>query len=210
MRPLTHAANAAEEILDMEFNLTPIQHSYFALNRSGKSRNNQSCLVRISKPRADEHIRSALHTIVERHSMLRARFTMNNVTGRWNQKITSDIAGSYWFSIQETHSNNETSVLISDLAATVKFDITKGPLFSVHVIKQDQELIFMATSHLIIDIISWNIITRNLEDILTGHRLPGSPVSFQFWARMQEEQSVGKHDAACVLVQEVPPPDYGE
>lgn len=206
---LTLAANVAEETLNVEFNLTPIQHSYFAMNSSGKSRNNQSCLVRISKPTNEEHIRSAVHTIVERHSMLRARFIKSNVTEEWHQKITSDTAGSYWFSRRKTHSGSETRALIRDLAEAANFDVTNGPLFCFHVIEQDQEqFAFMAASHLIVDIVSWNIITRDLEDILTGHQLSGSPLSFQIWANMQEEQSVDKHDPASVLVQEVPTPNY--
>lgn len=92
------AVNAGEEVsvaqheeeTDKPFGLSPIQHLYFesAKGHQGRSRFNQSFLLRLTR-RTEAHVlEHAIRAIISQHSMLRARFSKSS-DGSWQQRISN-------------------------------------------------------------------------------------------------------------------------
>lgn len=52
----------------------------------------------------------------------------------------------------------------------------------------NEQYLFLAAHHLVVDVVSWRIIMQDLEDILETGSLPiDKPLSFQSWCRLQSE-----------------------
>jgi hypothetical protein len=79
-----------EETDNQNFSLSPIQKLYFLNSKvyTGESRFNQSYSVRLSQRFDSQTIHSAIRSIVQHHSMLRARFSLSE-NGTWQQMISS-------------------------------------------------------------------------------------------------------------------------
>jgi hypothetical protein len=87
-RTVSSATQAPEKETEEEFALSPIQTMYLqsALKHDGEARFNQSFTLGVAKHVGIEPIERALDSVVQRHSMLRARFTKAQ-DGRWTQHI---------------------------------------------------------------------------------------------------------------------------
>jgi hypothetical protein len=79
----------AEEKMEQDFGLSPIQSIYFAGSREhhGNSRFNQSFSLRLSRYVSPQAMRSAVSSLVTQHSMLRARFRQDS-EGKWVQRLS--------------------------------------------------------------------------------------------------------------------------
>jgi hypothetical protein len=79
---------ASGEDTDEPFALSPIQTMYMqmAANHSGDARFNQSSLLRVAGRVSVADIQRAMGYIVQRHSMLRARFA-KKPDGGWDQRV---------------------------------------------------------------------------------------------------------------------------
>lgn len=77
------------ETIDELFDLSPIQQLYFESSTSytGENRFNQSLSLRVTKPTTGDDFRRALEAIINKHSMLRARFSQSQ-NRVWQQRIT--------------------------------------------------------------------------------------------------------------------------
>ncbi|KAL4722245.1 NRPS [Fusarium chlamydosporum] len=178
-----------DETEDVYFPLSPIQKLYFETMFTGSTHFNQSVLLETTRTITPEELSTALETIIKTHSMLRARFSC--VDGVYSQRITSDIAGSY---ILRHHSNvdqHRVPVLIEDIQKSLH--IFEGPLLAAHVMEletSDKQIIFFAIHHLVVDVVSWNIILQDLEGILSSSVCsPAKPLSFQTWNSLQLEEA---------------------
>jgi hypothetical protein len=78
-----------EEGTEQPFALSPVQTMYLksAVNYGGDARFNQSFTLGVPRQVAAETIKKAINSIVERHAMLRARFSKTQ-DGRWEQRIS--------------------------------------------------------------------------------------------------------------------------
>lgn len=78
----------SEEETDEPFALSPIQSMYLhlAAGHTGIARFNQSNVFGVPRRLTVETLKGAIDSIVQRHPMLRARFT-NNEYGSWEQRI---------------------------------------------------------------------------------------------------------------------------
>lgn len=85
---LSTSSPQQEEKVDESFELSPIQRMYFesATRYQGQARFNQSFTLRISRQTQPDIIKRALESILDQHSMLRARFRRNK-EGVWQQRI---------------------------------------------------------------------------------------------------------------------------
>ncbi|KAL8685595.1 MAG: hypothetical protein Q9224_005756, partial [Gallowayella concinna] len=82
------------ERIEKDFDLSPIQSLYFELPNRGKDHFNQSIFVRLARNFPPAIIHEATKSIVNRHSMLRARFRHSASDDEWKQRITTDVTGS--------------------------------------------------------------------------------------------------------------------
>lgn len=85
---IDHAPQQEEKVEEL-FDLSPIQQIYFqsATSHQGQARFNQSFSLRIVRQTPADAIKRVIESIIDRHSMLRARFSKNNL-GVWQQRIS--------------------------------------------------------------------------------------------------------------------------
>ncbi|KAH8602265.1 nonribosomal peptide synthase [Bisporella sp. PMI_857] len=203
-----------EERIEEEFALSPIQQFYFNLKSADQqipdSRFNQSFTLRITRAVEVQQIRDAIHSIVLQHSMLRAKFSKAK-SGVWQQHITKDESSSYRFNVHDVEDGRHVAAVVGNSQSSL--DIQKGPLFSVdlfRIVGQDQ-ILFLAAHHLIIDMVSWRIILGDLELFLNTGKLLSArlPLSFQTWLSLQTEHSkeLGANKRLSALPSKVEPSD---
>lgn len=180
-----------DEKIEEDFELSPIQSLYFEFPRD-KGHFNQSFFVRLTKPVEPAVMHQAAKTIVNRHSMLRARFHLSALDDEWKQRITSDIAGSYSFNHTRCASKEDTIPVMSRSQASL--DPVDGPLFAVDLfdVSNGDQLLFMTAHHLVIDLVSWRVILEEVEELLTNPTTGAEAepcLSFQAWCRLQQEDA---------------------
>ena len=207
-----HQTFLSEEKIEEEFDLSPIQSLFFQQPDQGQGHFNQSMFLRLTKYVKSEQIHFATKSIVNRHSMLRARFKLSEFDDEWKQRITLDVAGSYRFKSHRCTSKEASIPLMGETQKSL--DPVDGPLFAMDVFELDDgsQLLFMTGHHLVIDLVSWRVILQDLEDLLLDPRMVSRPeqaFSFQSWCRSQLEHcsklalktvlpavEIPKHDAA--------------
>lgn len=97
-RSISHLAGAVKEIeetsydsveyFDEPFDLTPIQSLFFQRPNVGRGHFNQSFYLQVKQRTTEDDFRAAIHQLVARHSMLRARFSHSTELS-WQQRLTS-------------------------------------------------------------------------------------------------------------------------
>ena len=192
----------AEETIDERFELSPVQRLYFELAGSSsdhtqEGRFNQSQLLRLNRKTEVKTIRDAVRTIVQQHSMFRARF-QRDAKGNWTQRISKSASDSHRFCEHQIDSSNDLLRVLSESQRSL--DLENGPLFAVELVHSQQhgQILSLIAHHLVIDVVSWNIILQQLEDILTLQtETIEKPLSFQVWCALQTENAC-RRDAATV------------
>lgn len=188
-----------EEEFDTNFKLAPVQQMYFEMLKyqgddggdTASTRFNQSFFLRVNRPIQPESMASALDQIVQRHSMLRARYS-RNLAGGLSQMIPSVVQGSYSFAVSAAET--EQAMMQEMGAAQRRLEAQTGPVFAAILfdnnVRGNGQLLFLVAHHLVIDLMSWRIILGDLETILTTKFLPSpKPLPFQTWTRLQDEYS---------------------
>ena len=181
-----------EEKIEEDFDLSPIQSLFFELPNRGKGHFNQSFFVRLTENTQPATVLQATKAIVNRHSMLRARFRLSAFDDEWKQRITTDVTGSYSFHVHDCPSKEDTVPIMGKTQASL--DAINGPLFAVNMftLASGTQLLFLTGHHLVVDLVSWRVILHDLEEFLTNPKV--SPemeysLSFQTWCRMQLEHT---------------------
>ena len=180
-----------DEKIEEDFDLSPIQRLYFEFPRD-KGHFNQSFFLRLTKPVDPAVMHQAAKTIVNRHSMLRARFHLSALDDEWKQRITSDVAGSYSFHHIRCASKEDAVPAMSK--SQTSLDPVEGPLFAVDLFDVDSgaQLLFMTAHHLVVDLVSWRVILEEVEELLTNPTAGAVAepcLNFQAWCRLQQEDA---------------------
>lgn len=209
-RTMDRGVRPAERI-EEDFDLSPIQNLYFELPDRGTGHFNQSFYVRLARNFKPAMIQQATKSIVNRHSMLRARFRLSDSDEGWKQRITTDVAGSYTFRQHSFASRADAVPIISKSQASL--DPVNGPMMSVDVFNLDDgsQLVFLTAHHLVVDLVSWRVILQDLEDLLTNPKalVDTEPsLSFQAWSKMQLEHAHTLKLASVLPPVDVPKQDY--
>ncbi|KAH6670809.1 nonribosomal peptide synthase [Halenospora varia] len=180
-----------EEVYDTLFELSPIQKLYFQIQApstfGNEGRFNQSFSLEVTRHIESSALDSAIHQIVSKHSMLRSRFSLDS-SANWKQRVTRDITSSYRYRVHDISDRRQIPCQVAGTQSCL--DIQYGPLFAVDLfrIKNDAHVIFLAAHHLVIDMVSWRIILRDLEELLEKDNMESdTPLSFQAWNAMQAE-----------------------
>ncbi|CAI7665214.1 unnamed protein product [Penicillium viridicatum] len=167
------------------FSLSPIQNMFFDKQPQAFNHFNQSLLLKLTKAISSESMVAAIDAVVQRHSMLRARF--QQVKEIWIQLVTADVKQSYryhYVSVSD-QAQMEAEMELSQRS----LDIVNGPLISFDQIESGDEcFLFLVAHHLVIDPVSWRIIINDLETVLSGNGpLPECPLHFHIWNQLQSE-----------------------
>jgi len=199
--------NYAAEKLGTEFGLSPMQRLYFEWVGAEQVHHfNQSVVLRLSPTQNLENIKSALKTLVQSHSMLRASFQKDE-SGQWTQKLEKDLARTYRFTL---HSGKSSLTEINSSVETSQksLDIEKGPIFTADLFEADEsgsKILVLVAHHLIIDIVSWNIIQQDLDGLLTTKRaVAHKSLPFQTWCHLQDDYSQAEPHTGLDFEDEVP------
>lgn len=207
-----HLSYHDDEVTEKAFDLSPIQQLFFRLPNQGQGHFNQSFFLRIARKIREEDLRRAIHTVIETHSMLRARFDRTGPNGEWQQRITHESTASYRFRVHTIDRHKQATPAIAQSQA--RLDPTNGPLFVVDLfnVREDDQLVFMVGHHLVIDLVSWRIILQDVEDLLLSGSVASSmaakPLSFQTWCRLQAEHSQHLTPSNVLPGDNAPPADF--
>ncbi|KAK4168265.1 non-ribosomal peptide synthetase [Cladorrhinum sp. PSN259] len=171
------------------FALSPIQKWFLELAPSSHNYFNQSHLLRFTTQVDFEKVQAALLLIIERHPMLRARF--QQLDGTWQQYISSNSVGSLQCRLfKSVRTMQEAVAFASDAQSSL--NITTGPLIAADVYQMTDgpAVLFITCHHMVIDLVSWRVVLKELEDILRTGQFPLTPrsLSFKTWCRLLEEQ----------------------
>lgn len=187
-------AASAEEKVDQEFELSPVQRLYFDMVGSStdltrEGRFNQSQLLRLNRKTVAKTVQNAVGVVVQQHSMFRARFRKDQ-KGVWHQLISRPSSDSYRFREHQVNSTHELVRLVAESQKSL--DLEKGPLFAVELFntKHFGQVLSLIAHHLVIDVVSWNIIMQQLEDLLTFQtETIEKPLSYQVWCDLQKDNA---------------------
>jgi amino acid adenylation domain-containing protein len=200
-----------EEAVEEPFNLSPIQALHFGVRKEGEGHFNQGILTRLNKPIDEQALRTAVETLISRHSMLRARFTDTGSATASSQHITLDIKGSYRWRLHDVDSMEEVKAHIADSQASI--NCFSGPLLAVDyfTMKDQPHVLSMTAHHLVVDIVSWRIILEDLEEFILNPEKTASidgSLPFQTWCRLQEEHCNTLRAEQKVATDTIPTPDF--
>ena len=108
------AITLPDEVLEQAFDLSPIQKLFFESvgGKNGSAQFNQSYLLEINTTVDTELVEEALKALVNKHSMLRARFQKSS-GGLWQQRLTKDVASSYRFGTHKVSDQQSITPMIA-------------------------------------------------------------------------------------------------
>ncbi|KAL6863367.1 NRPS [Amphichorda felina] len=206
----------AVDSMNTWFDLSPIQLLYFesmaasSQHEGGQDRFNQNVYLVPQRLIDAEEITVALEGLVSRHPMLRARF--HETEDGWKQKMLSEVDGSFRFDIHHVENQQEVEAVIS--SAQCQLHITDGPVFSadlINVASTETQVLFLVAHHLVIDLVSWRIIIRDLEDLIRhpSSELANSATSFQGWTRLLAKHAEELVSPSHALPFPTPMADWG-
>ncbi|KAI4157992.1 MAG: hypothetical protein LQ342_007852 [Letrouitia transgressa] len=181
------------------FPLSPIQRRFFQLYPKGNMAYQLSYYLELQAPKGQPELLSAIHSIVQTHDMLRARFCLRE-NGRWEQSVTDDVFGSFRF----RSCKRENLVGLKAIATNSQklIDIERGPCLVVNLITTPQtQVLFLSAHHLVSDLVSWRIILEDLEELLRNHNhhslMPST--SYPSWCFSQQKSARKTLDPASTL-----------
>jgi amino acid adenylation domain-containing protein/non-ribosomal peptide synthase protein (TIGR01720 family) len=186
--------------------LSPMQRLYAQLQSDLTASFDQHFFLRMNRIIHNDEVKNALTIIIQRHSILRARFHMGD-NGCWQQRITSDISGSFVL-LDATSSTLEASKII--IQCRDSLDIHNGPLVAAALITYDgHPSLFLAIHHLVVDLVSWRVLLQELEQLLVSGTIASvtKSVDFFHWIDLQAQYAT-THAAPSTISVPTPQIDY--
>lgn len=152
--------NVSAAIKDEEaFTLSPIQQYFFEHNKKELNFIMHASYY-IQKNYLLENIRKSLEDIVSDHDSFNLRF--RKFRGRWQQQYEFTDKSYLLEEITDTENSNGLKYCIA--RATKCIDIEKGPMLYVAIFIEDNlPILFVASHHLVMDAVSWQILISELQ-----------------------------------------------
>jgi amino acid adenylation domain-containing protein len=185
--PLSHIVSSLHESSNTEpFQMSPMQNLHVQLQTDPAACYDQAFYLQLNKKVTQHDLSVALIHIIDRHSMLRARFSRTE-SGHWQQRISTDAEGSCSLQLWSS-TNQDTPAAISQCRSLL--NIYEGPLVSALLFDDDTQTLFISIHHLVVDFVSWRVILRELEELLISETI-STPLSLNFrsWVDMQAKYS---------------------
>lgn len=212
VKSMENARLQDKEEFDRPFNVTPIQRLYFERLRDHSQDVQplpftQEYLLGITKFMSVQDMVRCIELIVDRHSLLRARFAQTP-DGQWTQRVSRNTVGTYHFDHHEISDRNEMVPICKKTHNAL--DLMNGPVFSGDFFNMGgEQLLFLVAHDAVFDVMSWRIIFKDLETLLIDGTMPlERPLSFQTWTIRQEEYALQHLTPQKSLPCEVFPSDY--
>jgi amino acid adenylation domain-containing protein/non-ribosomal peptide synthase protein (TIGR01720 family) len=202
------SATSTVEPLNQPFGLSPIQTLYFQTHPDGRICDDQHFFLElVDSMITPVSLSDALSALVQRHSILRARFRQNS-EGIWQQYISA--ASNACLRVNSIECDGSLSVIAGAISrCRASLDIENGPLLAATLMTNDKDKkqsLFITIHHLVIDLVSWRILLQELEDLLLSRPLlSASALSFQTWCGLQAEYTATRLHLNSVLPLELHP-----
>ncbi|KAG8156447.1 hypothetical protein KVR01_013681 [Diaporthe batatas] len=188
--------------------LTPAQHMFFSIYPWGPNYFNQSTYLRVNSAAvAVEQLQGHLLRLVGHHAALRSRFLRRlelefPAAGAWQWEcaITDDVPGSLHFQTHVVREGQEVDTVARISAETQQvLNISGGPLFAAaaFVLPDGALDLLMLAHHLVVDVVSWDILRSDLVVLLSGGLLP-SATPPPFGSANKEVGNDSEDDPSCM------------
>jgi non-ribosomal peptide synthase protein (TIGR01720 family) len=177
--------------------LTPIQARFFEQGFKHPHHFNQSLLIECRSPVDKNKLEEAIKALMLHHDALRMRFSFES--GQWRQTCAERVEVDVLRSINVSGIDGRQREHVFKQAAEelqASLDLQRGPAFRVAYFERSSDesvQLLMVAHHLVIDIVSWRILTEDLEraygQLVRGEavRLPEKTTSYQQWAKALAE-----------------------
>jgi non-ribosomal peptide synthase protein (TIGR01720 family) len=182
-------------LLSGTFDLLPVQQWFMERVLLGELPEaghwNQSFLIRVGRLDTDR-LASSLEKLVSRHDMLRVNFVKD---GDWHQVYKEHvIQPSLRILDVSAHTSQEAGEILTGWQSD--FDLEQGPLFRFGYLEGYEDgsaRIFMAFHHMIVDGVSWRILSEDLKHLYDEESLLPKGSSYRQWV-----ESIGSYPALHV------------
>jgi non-ribosomal peptide synthase protein (TIGR01720 family) len=170
-------------ILEGVFDLLPIQKWFFKQHFPQRNHWNQSFMLKIPAEIQVSEIADAVHELSNQHDMLRCLF-VETEEGYKQRYLATGAESQIKLESLSIEGLDETEIheLLTEKQA--QFDIIAGPVWRViHLTgyKDGIARLHFAFHHLIIDVVSWRIISEDMQTLLTGGTLLAKGSSYRQW-----------------------------
>ncbi len=168
------------------FPLTPIQHWFFEEHRAAPHHWNQSLMYQLPTAIEEDLIRKGAQALVQHHDLLRAVFEPRD--GEWQARILEpDAVEPFQLIKLPKDTEPDTDIEQQTAAIQAQFDLKTGPLFRVLYFdggNHHLSRLLLVAHHLIVDMVSWQIIERDLLTLLHPERgqLPPKTTAYPVWS----------------------------
>lgn len=200
-------SGSPKEEINRAFALSPVQQFYFDAMDQKPTQFNQSFLLKVTRAVTVTRLKEAIELIVNKHSMLRARFFRQG--DAWYQHITTDAAASFRLRTKSIISEEQAGQAF--LECQRGLDVETGPLLGVDVLllPDGSQFLALAAHHLVIDFVSWRVVLKDIEDFLTvGAASSDTLLSFQAWTKLQADYAHEHIDPQMALPFEITSSDF--
>lgn len=190
---------------DLPFDLSPVQRMHFDAHPNGINHYNQAVIRRLQSRFPEQELREAANSIADRHEMLRARFNRSS-NGTWTQRILPSKENVFAYESHGVQNEDEINELSNVLQG--KLDIQSGPVFAFHVFElpHDAQVVLMIAHHLVVDIVSWQMLLLDLEKALQGQPRSMPVTLFRDWSQAQRYEQMTPEMADAYTL--APPSQY--
>ena len=195
------------------FGLSPIQRMFTRLS-PGENHFNQSFLLKVATEKmrvTEDSLRQALDVIVKRHAMLRARFQkLGRSYKQWIEPVVKDSYTLQSWDIPASATIPFPAEAAEQIHQTQQsLDVENGPVFAGDLFNiGNEQYVFLTAHHLVIDLVSWRIVLKDLEDYLVSGSISAyRSISFEKWCGLLNTHRKSLAGTACVPF-EVASPDY--
>jgi amino acid adenylation domain-containing protein len=181
--------------------LTPIQHWFFEAFEQGRHHQNQYQWYELTAGNGPDLFERALRTVVEHHDGLLSHFTLLPEGARQHRATEGAPARLPVREVDITSvaADRRTEVLRRESdRAQASLHIADGPLFSVVVFRtpdDEPDIVFWCVHHLVVDAVSWQFLTEDLDTALAALAAHDEPVlpprsgDALVWARWSQEEA---------------------
>ncbi|TES55744.1 amino acid adenylation domain-containing protein [Halalkalibacterium halodurans] len=172
---LNNSQTVYEESLDIngDVPLTPIQQWFFEQKFNYPNHWNQAIHLKIDKTLPFVMIKEAMEAVIGQHEALHMRFMYKE--GEWIQKYMPDHKSVQIINIKTNHTHPNAMNSTQDVATSIgslqqALDLQEGPTVLAALLENDKDSLnndfIIIIHHLLVDIVSWQIIMTDFERIL--------------------------------------------
>lgn len=184
---------AEQEILSGEVGLTPIQKWFFSQEFKNQNHWNQSILLEVNDKLEVELLQQTISKLIQHHDALRMRF--ENINDEWIEQYSSvnkKIPFEHFDLSQLSTENKIVEIEKQSKEIQNSLDIGSGPIFKCayfHLGDNHSNRLLIVAHHLIIDGVSWRILTEDIQNIYgqlkmgTEVTLPAKTTSIKYWSK---------------------------